>query len=251
MIMLGKAAFSKITRSVFPNNQKYGWLSYLAHSPLMPTQRRQKEDESRVQCRSPVPRRTADHKVGAIRTLIVGPLYYPHLGRRFRLPPTRRPELTKYRRTKPITLSEVQDLAVRVEDMDNTTLTILGEMGDHNARREILKRHIMAKDKVTYDEANKTFATIAERNKDGQYLLALPYKIGVIVACSAAAASFPLCFHLGTAEWFNENYVTTDVPESEELETWLEVGAWTWNCTYGIIRSFRFALSFWFLWLGF
>ena len=34
---------------------------------------------------------------------------------------------------------------------------------------------------------------------------------------------------LSTAEAFNTAYVTTDHPRAEDLETWLEVGSWTWN----------------------
>ena len=38
-----------------------------------------------------------------------------------------------------------------------------------------------------------------------------------------------MCFDLHTTLWFNEGYVTTDVPEAKDLETWLEVGSWSWN----------------------
>ena len=41
--------------------------------------------------------------------------------------------------------------------------------------------------------------------------------------------SLPMVFHLDTALWFNEHWVTTDVPEARDLETWLEVGQWTWG----------------------
>ena len=48
-------------------------------------------------------------------------------------------------------------------------------------------------------------------------------------ALLGAFASIPLCFHFQTALWFNEHYVTTEVPPKEDLETILEVGSWTWN----------------------
>ena len=38
-----------------------------------------------------------------------------------------------------------------------------------------------------------------------------------------------MVFDLDTALWFNENYVTTEVASPEDLETWLEVGAWSWS----------------------
>lgn len=122
-------------------------------------------------------------------------------------------------RSMPLTFSE----------LDNGTLITLGRMGDHEAHIEILKRHIMVVDNVSYEEANQTFLEIAKKNEEGKYLLTVPYRIGIYTALAAGFASFPLVFHLSTAEWFNQYYVTTDLPSAEDLETWLEVGAWTWN----------------------
>jgi hypothetical protein len=34
---------------------------------------------------------------------------------------------------------------------------------------------------------------------------------------------------VNTALWFDEQYVTTDVPPPEDLETFLEVGSWSWG----------------------
>ena len=60
-------------------------------------------------------------------------------------------------------------------------------------------------------------------------ILTVPYKVGIAGGLISAAVTIPLCFDLNTALWFNECYVTTDVPEGKDLETWLEVGSWTWN----------------------
>jgi hypothetical protein len=54
-------------------------------------------------------------------------------------------------------------------------------------------------------------------------ILTIPYKVGIVGGMAAAVATVPLCFDLNTALWFNECYVTTDVPEGKDLETWLEV----------------------------
>ena len=35
-----------------------------------------------------------------------------------------------------------------------------------------------------------------------------------------APFQFPLCFDLETAKWFNENFVTAEVADPEDLETW-------------------------------
>ena len=37
------------------------------------------------------------------------------------------------------------------------------------------------------------------------------------------------CLPLSVAQSFNELFVTTDIPEPRDLETWLEVGSWTWG----------------------
>ena len=43
-------------------------------------------------------------------------------------------------------------------------------------------------------------------------------------------ASIPMIFELQTALWFNEHYVTTDVPEDRDLETPLESGDFKTEC---------------------
>ena len=41
--------------------------------------------------------------------------------------------------------------------------------------------------------------------------------------------SFPVVFDANVAHWFNNLYVTTDIPEPKDLETMFEVGNWTWG----------------------
>ena len=42
--------------------------------------------------------------------------------------------------------------------------------------------------------------------------------------------------------WFNERYVTADVPPEKDLETWLEVGSWTWNWMEPPLGTISFVL---------
>jgi hypothetical protein len=105
--------------------------------------------------------------------------------------------------------------------MDNEPLLTIAEMGNHSARIEVLKRHIMAVDGVDYDEACETFQLIADKNKEGHTSAALPYQIGIFVALTAGFGSIPLVFHLDTAMWFNEHYVTQDLPDASDLDTFL------------------------------
>ena len=114
-------------------------------------------------------------------------------------------------------------------DMSDQSLITLGAIEDHSAREEILKRHIMDVDNVSYDQACQTFNIIAQHNIKGYNLVTLPYKIGIVTASIGGIAAIPMVFHLPTVEWFNDLAVTTDIPELRDLETPLEVSIWSWN----------------------
>mmetsp|Transcript_3391 Transcript_3391/g.5763 ORF Transcript_3391/g.5763 Transcript_3391/m.5763 type:complete len:249 (-) Transcript_3391:1512-2258(-) len=115
------------------------------------------------------------------------------------------------------------------KEMDNSTLVTLAAMDNHDATVEMLIRHIMSRDRVNYPTALKSFLTIKDANNSGVLLRTLPHGFGITLALSAGLASIPLCFHLETVHAFNEYFVTADIPEPKDLETWLEVGSWAWN----------------------
>ena len=114
-------------------------------------------------------------------------------------------------------------------EMNNNILLQLATEGDHGARVERLVRDIMAVDQVTWDQAQEKLMEITRVNRQGMYLATMPYRVGIASALFGGAVSIPLVFNLDTALWFNEYFVTTDVPPPEDLETPLEVGSWTWN----------------------
>lgn len=66
-------------------------------------------------------------------------------------------------------------------------------------------------------------------NRQGLWMATLPYKLGIVTAVSVATLSIPMIFEINTVLWFNELYVTSDVPEAKDLETPLEVGSFAWN----------------------
>jgi hypothetical protein len=173
--------------------------------------------------------------------------FIPQLVRRFQsnlvTGPLRRLTSNAVRRNeKKPTLEMAKAMPNGFGDMDNHTLVTIAAMRNHEARVEIMKRHIMAVDEVSYDEACKTFELIAAANREGMFLAALPYTVGVGLAVTAAFGSIPMVFDLGTAMSFNEAYVTTDVPEGRDLETALEVGAWTWNWMEPPLGAMSFVL---------
>ena len=78
-------------------------------------------------------------------------------------------------------------------------------------------------------DAQPTFLKMVQSNRRGLLIYTLPYKIGITSALVAGFVSFPMIFHIDTVLWFNELYVTADVPEAKDLETPLEVGGFAWN----------------------
>ena len=113
--------------------------------------------------------------------------------------------------------------------MSDKALLTLSAIEDHSAREEILKRHIMDVDDVSYCRANEIFDVIANHNMRGYYLVSLPYKVGIFSASMVAVSAPLMVFHLPVVEWFNEVAVTTDMPDMRDLETPLEVSIWAWN----------------------
>ena len=123
----------------------------------------------------------------------------------------------------------VPPISLLIRDLDDSSLLIRASFQDHEAREEVLRRHIMDVDNVDYYEACDTFSEIVEYNLKGQFIASLPYKIGITTAALTGIITIPMVFHLPTIEWFNEWAVTTDIPEARDLETPLEVSIWSWN----------------------
>jgi hypothetical protein len=140
------------------------------------------------------------------------------------------------------TIDVAKLMPVGMTQMKNETLVTIAALGDHEAGCEVLRRHIMAKDEVDYDEACKIFDKIAKENRGAINIAVYPYFIGISAGMIGAFGALPLVFDLNTALWFNQDYVTTDIPEPRDLETMLEVGSWTWNWMEPLLGTFSFAL---------
>jgi len=145
------------------------------------------------------------------------------------------------------TMEMAKSMPLSCQEMDNTSLLTLSALKVKDARSEVLRRHIMSTDNVPYEEACKTFDKISKYNASQFTEYTLPYKVGIGVSVTAGFASFPLCFYSPVVHWFNKGYVTTDVPEPQDLETMLEVGSWAWNWMeppLGQISFFLLCLQF-------
>lgn len=139
-------------------------------------------------------------------------------------------------------LAVAQSLANGVSEMENEPLLIIAELGNHKARCEILKRHIMMVDEVQYDEAEHTLQTIHEKNRQNVVWAVLPYQVGTALAMVTGLGAIPMVFDIDLALWFNHRYVTMEIPEPSDLDTALETGAWTWNWMEPVLGTASFTL---------
>eukprot|EP00808_Paulinella_micropora_P004199 g2827.t1 len=129
-------------------------------------------------------------------------------------------------------------------EMHNDALLLMAARGDAGARKERLCREVMACDRVDYIQARqkveeiRTFLLQLPFHK----LAFLPYKIGIACAMTAMLVSLPMVFHLPTAMWFNEHFVTTDVPQPSDMDTPLEISIWTWSWSEPMMGTLSFML---------
>lgn len=113
---------------------------------------------------------------------------------------------------------------------------------NHIARREALIRNVMAVDSIEYDEAVTVVAEMSKENRKGMLSASIPYHVGMGTALIAGTVSFPMIFDLDTVVAFNEKFVTTDLPDAKDLETYLEVGSFSWGWMEPIIGQISFVL---------
>jgi hypothetical protein len=139
-------------------------------------------------------------------------------------------------------LAIAQDMGKVYSEMENEPLVVIAEMRNHGARIEVLRRHVMAVDKVTYEKAGETLKKIMAKNREKLFYVAAPYKIGMAGAIIVGIGAFPMVFSVNTAMWFNELYVTMEIPPPSDLDTSLETGAWSWNWMEPILGTASFSL---------
>jgi len=139
-------------------------------------------------------------------------------------------------------LKVARDLGKSFSEIDNEPLVVIAEMGNDRAREEVLKRHIMAIESINYEQAGKIMEQIAAKNKEGLFLYKIPYQLGILVAGTTGFIVFPMVFDLEFAKWFNSAFVTMDIPQPDDLETYLETGIWTWNWMEPLMGTLTYTL---------
>lgn len=140
------------------------------------------------------------------------------------------------------TLQYAKALPKTFASMTNDQILQFSEMGIPEACRECIIRDVMAVDSIEYDEAMKVFKKIAKTNRKGMTRAALPFYTGFGMAFTGGIASIPLVFELNSVNWFNDNFVTAEMPPPEDLITYLEVGSASWGWMEPILGQISFFL---------
>ena len=151
------------------------------------------------------------------------------------------PESANFRDGKP-TLEYAKLLPKTFASMTNDQVLHFAELKIPEACRECIVRNVMDVDQIEYDEALKVFKEIAKTNREGMLSAALPFYVGFGASFTGGIVSIPLVFNLKTVEWFNEAYVTAELPPPEDLETWLEVGSASWGWMEPVLGHISFFL---------
>mmetsp|Transcript_9291 Transcript_9291/g.9369 ORF Transcript_9291/g.9369 Transcript_9291/m.9369 type:complete len:235 (+) Transcript_9291:54-758(+) len=141
-----------------------------------------------------------------------------------------------------VTIAEAQSAKKQYNTLTNESLLLMAIAGDQKAREERFIRDIMAVDEIEWNAASDKFISIKAINCEWMFLATLPYKVGLFSSLTIAFASIPMIFDKKTVVWFNNNYVTAEVPDPKDLQTWLEVGSWAWNWMEPVLGHISFVL---------
>ena len=114
-------------------------------------------------------------------------------------------------------------------EMTNDTLLLMAAHGDHGARTERLIREVMVVDALEWPDAAAKADGMASKHAIGRTNLSLVKSISAVGIGAAGLCTIPMVFGHDTALWFNESFVGFVSPPENELDSLLEVGAWTWS----------------------
>lgn len=97
------------------------------------------------------------------------------------------------------------------------------------AHEERLLREVMRKDGLSEDESKLKVRIIREEVSAMLNTSLIPYGFLMTTIFGFGVLSIPMVFNKNLALWFNDKYVTADIPPPEDLQTVLECGSWTWE----------------------
>eukprot|EP00658_Telonema_sp_P-2_P072061 TRINITY_DN61254_c0_g1_i1.p1 TRINITY_DN61254_c0_g1~~TRINITY_DN61254_c0_g1_i1.p1 ORF type:complete len:288 (+),score=67.63 TRINITY_DN61254_c0_g1_i1:147-1010(+) len=127
-------------------------------------------------------------------------------------------------------------------EVQSEALLLMAATGDPGARRERMVREVMLVDSLSWGDASLRTTAIKTKISNQGAGLRVAQRVASYALVGAAIASIPLVFHSGTAYYFNELFVHFSPPPANEIETPLEVGAWSWSWMEPPLGTFSFAV---------
>jgi hypothetical protein len=123
----------------------------------------------------------------------------------------------------------LKNRVTHVSELENTELFKMAKSGNVDAKREMMRREIMYVDGVSHADTTATLLKISTLAEAGLGRVHASGKVMIFGAQAIGWGSIPLVFSLQASSAFNEYFVTAEPPEHGDTDTWLEVGAWSWN----------------------
>lgn len=127
------------------------------------------------------------------------------------------------------TVESVRTRPRYVTDLSNDLVFLLAEQGSGAAKRECVRREIMAVDGIEYAATQTRIEEMSALVAEKHPIIRFPYQVGIWSAQISGFASIPLVFSFSVAKIFNDYCVTADPPDVGEADTALEVGSWSWG----------------------
>lgn len=140
------------------------------------------------------------------------------------------------------TIEYAKKMETSYTSMTNVDILHLSASGDPGAREEALIRNIMVADGIPYDDALKIFQKIDEANDRLMAIHEIPYQVGLGVSLAAGAASLPLVFQFDSVLWLHDVFISEEIPEPANRETFLEIGSWSWAWMEPVLGELSFLL---------
>ena len=100
-----------------------------------------------------------------------------------------------------------------MSEVSGENLFILAGAGNQDAIRERVRREIMAKDGVEYEETTVRLQEMSAVACANHHFYMFPFQVGIVSAGVSGVLSLPLVFSYRCASWFNDIFVTADPPE--------------------------------------
>lgn len=129
-----------------------------------------------------------------------------------------------------------------LREVPESTLLVLAAQSVPEACAELLVRDVMRVEGSSWDGACASVQLVEDACRKYDRLIHLPFHLFFTVSVASGLLAGPMVFNWRVAVWFDRNFVAMDLPDPHDVETTLEVGAWTWNYMEPILGTASFML---------